>query len=52
MGQVIQNSIGYKEEVIKLAEEKVCKNASDEIEISCHNLWTKYDGYCLWIFGK
>ena len=39
MGQVKQYSREYKEEAIKLAEEKGCKNASIELGISYHTLY-------------
>ena len=39
MGQVKQYSREYKEEAIKLAEEKGCKNASEELGISYHTLY-------------
>lgn len=39
MGQVKQYSQEYKEEAIKLAEEKGCKNASEELGISYHTLY-------------
>ena len=43
MGQVKQYSREYKEEAIKLAEEKGCKNASEELGISYNTLygWVK-----------
>lgn len=39
MGQVKQYSREYKEEAMKLAEEKGCKNASIELGISYHTLY-------------
>ena len=39
MGQVKQYSREYKEEAVKLAEEKGCKNASEELGISYHTLY-------------
>ena len=39
MGQVKQYDREYKEEAIKLAEEKGCKNASEELGISYHTLY-------------
>ena len=39
MGQVKQYSREYKEEAIRLAEEKGCKNASEELGISYHTLY-------------
>lgn len=39
MGQVKQYSQEYKEEAVKLAEEKGCKNASEELGISYHTLY-------------
>lgn len=43
MGQVKQYAREYKEEAIKLAEEKGCKNASDELGIPYNTLygWVK-----------
>ena len=43
MGQVKQYSREYKEEALKLAEEKGCKNASEELGISYNTLygWVK-----------
>ena len=43
MGQVKQYSREYKEEAIKLTEEKGCKNASEELGISYNTLygWVK-----------
>ena len=43
MGQVKQYDREYKEEAIKLAEEKGCKNASDELGIPYNTLygWVK-----------
>lgn len=43
MGQVKQYNREYKEEAIKLVEEKGCKKASEELEISYHTLygWVK-----------
>ena len=40
MGQSKQYAREYKEEALKLAEEKGCKNASEELGISYH---TRYD---------
>ena len=39
MGQVKQYSREYKEEAIKLVEEKGCKNASDELGIPYNTLY-------------
>lgn len=39
MGQVKEYSREYKEEAIKLAEEKGCKKASEELGISYHTLY-------------
>ena len=43
MGQAKQYDREYKEEAIKLVEEKGCKNASEELGISYHTLygWVK-----------
>ncbi len=43
MGQVKQYSREYKEEAIRLADEKGCKNASDELGIPYNTLygWVK-----------
>ena len=43
MGQVKQYNREYKEEAIKLVEEKGCKKASEELGISYHTLygWVK-----------
>ena len=43
MGQIKQYSKEYKEEAIKLAEEKGCKNASEELGIPYNTLygWVK-----------
>ena len=43
MGQVKQYNREYKEEAIKLVEEKGCKKASEELRISYHTLygWVK-----------
>ena len=39
MGQSKQYDREYKEEAIKLAEKKGCKNASEELGISYHTLY-------------
>lgn len=39
MGQVRQYDREYKEEALKLVEELGCKNASEELRISCHTLY-------------
>lgn len=39
MGQVKQYAREYKEEAIKLVEEKGCKKASEELGISYHTLY-------------
>ena len=39
MGQSKQYAREYKEEALKLAEEKGCKNASEELGISYHTLY-------------
>ena len=38
MGQAKQYDREYKEEALKLVEEKGCKNASEELGISYHNI--------------